>query len=139
MMKEEAQINSSFRILLPQTSPNTLDFDIANMKLRNWVVPGETILIFIEISGSIDDEISFHCIASDSEHTQPFSYGSDTLIQQSITHCQVFQNLSSFEQDILSCPCKSSEFESRKVYYFCFLLRHFNTSYFYNLQLRKTF
>ena len=99
MMKEEAQINSSFRILLPQTSPNTLDFDIANMKLRNWVVPGETILIFIEISGSIDDEIRFHCIASDSENTQPFSYGSDTLIQQSITHCQVFQNLSSFEQD----------------------------------------
>lgn len=94
-MSERIQ-NLSFRILLPQTSPNSPDFDIANMKLRNWVVPGETIFLFVEVTGLVSNDISFHCIASDSEHTQPIGNSPNALIQQSVTHCQVFQNLNPF-------------------------------------------
>ena len=59
-----------FRIVIPHTNPGD-DDDISSIRTRDWLVPGEKLIVFVEMGRTIStfDEFSFYCTVTDSEHT----------------------------------------------------------------------
>lgn len=61
-------IANSSRIIVPFSVPAQFD-DVVQLQTRDWVVPGEILVIFIEINRCLSsiDEFSFYCSVTDTE------------------------------------------------------------------------
>lgn len=86
--KLQEKHNVEYRIILP-ADPTKCDNarEIQNAKIRDWVIPGEKILIFVETKNCLNapDTFSFYCTVVDAEHVDSLSSISDELLPSSLS------------------------------------------------------
>ncbi|OHT16319.1 hypothetical protein TRFO_41891 [Tritrichomonas foetus] len=89
-----------FKIIIPLSIPDEIK-DVANLETRDWLVPGEKLIIFVEMGRCITslDEFSFYCTVTDAEHTPQFKRRQRFLSLSSMSTKKHLPNLSTIKVD----------------------------------------
>ena len=66
--------NVRFNILVPLTIPSEIN-DVQDLPTRDWVVPGEKLILFVEMNRFISnlDEFSFYCAITDTDSSPQYN------------------------------------------------------------------
>lgn len=78
--------NVSFRILVPLSIPSEIG-DVRDLPTRDWVVPGEKLILFVEMSRFISnlDEFSFYCAITDTDSSPQYKRNPNFIPLSSIS------------------------------------------------------